>query len=159
MEITKYMDTLEQYDFAEEFAGYDSGVISEIISEIADNSISCNTRLLIQHALENEELAGYVVFEGLVSNPNEYENLKEYVSSVGAAVWSEENQQAMHDNLDECVLYSVCSALKFQYGVSELSDEQIEELECLIFDTGCRLEDVIEEAAYALDLCEDEDEE
>lgn len=160
MEITKYMDALKKYDFAIEFSDYDSGEIYEIMQEIADNAISCYTKPQIEHAMNNLDMADMVIADGMVSDSNEYKHFRDYVASVGIAVWYEENMETIKENLEECVLYAVCNALKNEYKVEELNNNQIEELECLIFDEYSDLEDVIREAAEAIGIIEeDEDEE
>ena len=162
MKIDDYMKTLKDYDFAIEFSDYDSGEIYEIMQEIADNGISCYTQEQIEHAMNNTDMANYVVKEMLVGEPGHYNSFTDYVASVGIAVWYEENMQTIKENLEECVLYAVCNVLKNVYKVEELSDNQIEELECLIFDEYSDIEDVIKEAAEAIGLIEyeeDEDEE
>lgn len=159
MKIDDYMNTLKDYDFTMEFADYNSGEIYEIMQEIADFGISCYTSEQIEHAMNNTDMADYVVSEMLIDEPSHYNSFTDYVKSVGVAVWYEENMQTIKDNLEECVLYAVCNALKNQYKVEELSSDQIEELECLIFDEYSRLEDVIEEAAESIGLIEYEDDE
>lgn len=160
MKIDDYMDTLRDYDFAVEFSDCDSGEIYEIMQEIADNAISVYTQEQIEHAMNNTDMADEVIANGLVANPSEYKYFTDYVSAVGVAAWYEENMQTIRENLKECVLYSVCAALKSKYNVEELSEGQIEDLECLEFDEYNDLEDVIEEAAKAIGLIEeDEDEE
>ena len=159
MKINDYMNTMKDYDFAAEFADYDSGEIYEIMQEIADCDISCYTSEQIEHAMNNTDMADYVVSEMLVAESSRYDSFTDYVKSVGVAVWYEENMQTIKDNLEECVLYAVCNALKNQYKVEELSGDQIEELECLIFDEYSRLEDVIEEAAKSIGLIEEDEDE
>ena len=159
MKIDDYMNTLKDYDFTMEFADYNSGEIYEIMQEIADFGISCYTSEQIEHAMNNADMADYVVSEMLVNEPSHYNSFTDYVKSVGVAVWYEENMRTIKNNLEECVLYAVCNALKDQYKVEELSSDQIEDLECVYFDEYSRLEDVIEEAAESIGLIECEDDE
>lgn len=159
MKIDDYMNTLKDYDFTMEFADYNSGEIYEIMQEIADFGISCYTSEQIEHAMNNADMADYVVSEMLVDEPSHYNSFTDYVKSVGVAVWYEENMRTIKNNLEECVLYAVCNALKNQYKVEELSRDQIEDLECVCFDEYSRLEDVIKEAAESIGLIECEDDE
>lgn len=158
MKIDSYMYTLRDYDFAIEFSDCDSGEIYEIMQEIADNGVGIYTQDQIEHAM-NSDMADEVIANGLVADSSEYKYFTDYVSAVGAAAWYEENMQTIRDNLKECVLYSVCNALKNKYNVEELSEGQIEDLECLDFDEYSDLEDVIEEAAETLGLIEEDEDE
>ena len=159
MEIKKYMDALGKYDFAIEFSDYDSGEICLIMQEIADNGVSWCTKSQIEHAMNNSDMADRVVSDGTVGDSSDFDHFNDFVASVGAAVWYEENMETIKENWEECVLYAVCNTLKNEYGVEELNNNQIEELECIIFDEYSRLEDVIREAAETIGIIEDDEDE
>lgn len=159
--IKKYMDELKNddfADFADLFADYDSGYICDIISEIADSEVSIYTQAQVDFAMNHSDLAQEAIDEGLAPEPNG-KDFREYVSSVGAVAWYMSNERTMYENLEECVLYSVLYNLKNEYGIEELTENQVSDIEALLeFDNNDRLEDVIEEAAKVLGLVENEDE-
>lgn len=156
--VKSYLDELGSYDFAKDFADYDSGYICDIISEIADNAISIYTQEQVDFAMNHSDLAQEAIDEGLAPEPNG-KDFREYVSSVGVAAWYMSNERAMYENLKECVLYSVLYNLKNEYGIEELTEDQVSDIETLLeFDNNDNLEDVIFEAAEILGLVEDDDE-
>lgn len=155
--IKEYMNELAKYDFAVEFEYYDNGCISDIISEIADSGISCNTYDQIEYAMEHADSADMAISDGLV-DMTAHTSFSKLASSVGACAWYIDNEQTINENLDECVLYAVCYYLASYDGIEELTEKNVSDLEALEFDNCDRLEDVIEEAENVLGLNEDEDE-
>lgn len=156
--LNDFMAELKKYDFAEEFAEYDSGYICDIITEIANNAISVYTQEQIDFAMEHDDLAQEAINDGLAPDPIAAESFRSYVASVGVAAWYMYNSNTMYDNMEECVLYSVLYNLKEEYDIEEMTEEQEEEIEALEFDNNDCLEDVIEEAAKILGLIEEEKE-
>lgn len=163
MKINDYMKELAGYDFAENFGDYDSGYICDIISEIADSSVSVYTQDQINFAMENDDMVEEVFAEGIAPDAeNHFKNggsLRDYNAAVGACAWYMQNERDMYDNMNECVLYAVCAALGAD-GVEDLTEDNISDLESLDFDNNDRIEDVIEEARELINPTEeDEDEE
>ncbi len=163
MKINDYMKDLAEYDFAENFGDYDSGYICDIISEIADSSVSIYTQDQINFAMENDDMVEEVFAEGIAPDAeNHFKNggsLRDYNAAVGACAWYMQNERDMYDNMNECVLYAVCAALKAD-GVEDLTEDNISDLESLEFDNNDQLDNVIDEARELINPTdEDEDEE
>lgn len=163
MKIKDYMSELAKYDFAIEFGDCDSGEICNIISEIADNGVGIYTQEQVEYAMEHDEAVEQVFAEGMAPDAeNHFKNggsLRDYNAAVGACAWYMQNERDINNNLNECVLYAVCAALKAD-GVEDLTNDNITDLECLEFDMYSYLEDVIEEARELINpQDEDEDEE
>lgn len=163
MKINDYMAELAKYDFATNFGEYDSGYICDIITEIADNNVSVYTQEQIDFAMNNQDAVNEAFFSGIAPDASAYMknggDFYGYIAAVGAAAWYESNVSAMYKNLNECVLYAVCSELMNQYGIKELTDEQISDLEFIDFDNNDRLEDAVDEAAEAIGFNSDDDDE
>lgn len=163
LKINDYMSELASYDFATDFADYDRGYICDIISEIADSSVSIYTKDQIDYAMNHEDSVEEALTSGIAPDASEYfkhdrGDFRSYVASVGAAAWFRDNERAMYDNIKECVLYAVCTVLKNEYGIEELTEDQIGDLEFIDFDINDYLEYIIEEAVEAISMNDDETE-
>jgi hypothetical protein len=150
MKLSEYIGTLETGEIGEYFADYDSGYICDVITEIADNQIGIYYQEQIDFAMENPEWVSEAFFQGIAPDA-EYHFRKEggdfytYCAKVGVAAWYEKNVSDLYKNMDENVRLSIFTALR-RYGIEDLSDDQITEIEMLSFDNNDRLEDIIERA-------------
>lgn len=162
--VKDYKAELAKYDFAENFGDYSSGYICDIITEIADNEVSIYTQKQIDFAMSHDDevseaLANGIACDGASWFSENGNDLRGYIAHVGAAAWYEYNNQTIYENMEECVLYAVLTALEDQHGITELSEDQVTELEALEFDNNDDLEDVIVEAAEVLGLVDDDEDE
>lgn len=165
MKLESYMGNLAYYtntDLITRFADYDSGYICDIVSEISDSAISIYTQDQIDFAMENTDAVQEALEEGFMSgiHPEDCGDFRNYVAKAGVAGWYLKNERDIYDNIRECLNYGICEALQRQYGMIEITDEQIEILEHLDLDINDYFEDTIEKAAQELGLItEEEDEE
>lgn len=163
MKLESYMGNLVYYsttDLITRFADYDNGYISDIVSEIADFAISIYTQDLYRFAINHEDDVDEAIAEGFCGNPGDYSSFREYLVAVGSAAWYYHNERDIYDNIRQCLIYGVCEALGRQYGITEITDEQINILEHIDFEINDCYEDCIERAAEELGLItEEEDEE
>lgn len=164
MKLEDYMNELAEYDMVEFFGDYDSGYISDIISEIADSEVSIYTQDQIDFAMNNDDAVEEAFFSGIAPDGSDWFNrngndFRGYVAAVGAAAWYEQNSQTLYQNMEKCVKYATICAIKEQYGIEELTDEQISDFESLVEfdDNNAYLQDVIEDAARVLGLIEEEE--
>lgn len=160
MKLESYMCDLVDCattDLITRFAEYDSGYICDIISEIADSAVSIYTRDLFEFAINNEEDVDEAIAEGFCGDPSHYSSFREYLTRVGGAAWFLKNERGIYDNLRQCLTYGVCEALGSQYGITEITDEQIDVLEHIDFEIYNYYEDCIEQAVEELDLIVEKD--
>lgn len=164
MNIKDYMKNLSGgNELIECWAGYDNGYVCDIISEIADDNVSIYTRDQFYYAVNNNKAVEEAFANGIAPDGKEFfENdrggFREYVAAVGVAAWYEQNANAMYEEMDECILYAVSEALRTEYGVTELTENQIDILENHSFDNNDELEDIIEEIAKELNYINDDEE-
>lgn len=163
--IKEYMKELaDGNDLIECWSDYNSGYVCDIISEIADSNVSIYTQEQFDYAVENDDAVEEAFFNGIAPDGAEFfknnrGGFREYVAAVGAAAWYEHNTIDMYNNMDECIVYAICEALRTQYDITELTEVQVDMLEDHSFDNNDRLEDIIEEVAKELSSTNEEEEE
>ena len=161
----------EAIQIAEE---YDSGYLCDIISEIADGSVSVYTADQVKFAQEHSEAAREAVSEGLAMDGRQYfeahpgHDWRDYTAHVGVAAWYLDTERELYSCLEDAIAYAAFEHVAGKAGKVDLDawnrvmDEHTEDWG----DSNSRLEDILDEACTIYsgqdeddDEDEDEDEE
>lgn len=156
----------EALQIAEE---YSSGYLCDVISEIADGSVSIYTADQVAFAEEHGEAVEEAVTEGLAldgrhyfeENPNH--TWREYTAHVGACAWYLETERELYSCLEDAIAYAAFEHVTGKAGNgatvdlgvwNRVLDEHTEDWD----DSNSRLEDILDEA-WSIYSGQDEDEE
>lgn len=134
---------------------YDSGYICDIISEIADSNTSIYYSDIIKFISDNVEEVNDTIEEfgwnGCGSDLYKAGQMAEY----------RKNENDMYNELEEGLFNVALSHIQYTMEVEEISDEQLDEIGNLCYDTdnNDRLEDFLEKVEEIVNGEEEEEEE
>lgn len=152
----------EALQIAEEYA---SGYLCDIISEIADGSVSVYTADQVKFAQEHSEAAREAVSEGLAMDGRQYfeahtgHDWRDYTAHVGVAAWYLDTERELYSCLEDAIAYAAFEHVAGKAGKVDLDawnrvmDEHTEDWG----DNNSRLEDILDEA-WSIYSRQDEDE-
>ena len=153
MLIKDYLAELERAEFVDAFEDYDSGYICDIISEIADNAVSIYTADLIEFVNDNSDWVDEAIFNFGVSGYGpirDSSDLSSFIARIGSLAWFIRNEHVIYENLEDCVIAAAVRYIQKKYNLNSLTDEQIENIEFVSFDSGDYLESYIDEVERTL---------
>lgn len=143
MNIQEFKEGQNLYigDFGDELCNYTSGYIYEIIGYIAENHIYTNTDNLFDWAKENINFIEECVNEYGFDNKN-----FDFCRLIQSGQYYS-NREELYNNLYDILVNFVFDYIENSLEITELNDEQIDELEYLFcgIDKNDRLEDIIED--------------
>lgn len=154
----------EALQIAEE---HGSGYLCDVISEIADGSVSIYTADQAEFAEEHSEAAREAVAEGLAMDGRQYfeanpnHDWRDYTAHVGIAAWYLETERELYSCLEDAITFAAFEHITGKTGDDALDldswnrvmDEHTEDWD----DSNSRLEDILDEA-WSIYSRQDEDE-
>ena len=153
MLIDDYLAELEQSEFVDAFEEHESGYICDIISEIADNAVSIYTADLIEFVNDNSDWVDEAIFNFGASGYGpirDSSDLSSFVARIGSLAWFLRNESVIYENLEDCAIAAAVRYIQKKYNLDSLTDEQIENIEFVSFDSDDYLETYIDEVERTL---------
>ena len=137
--VSDLMKDLDLTDIQTELASYDSGYITDDISEIADNNVDIYHSDLFDWARDNWSYIDDACQEfGMPDSKDSRIVIKLIQQGQYLA-----NEQEIYDNLDSVLLYYCYNYVLDTLGIKEITDEQKEAIKekCTDVDNNDKLED------------------
>lgn len=143
MKIEELKKDLFLGDFGDQFEGYNSGYIGDIITEIADNNVD----------IYNSDLLDW-----LKNNYSIVEEANDMMGTPSGII--EQCQQGqfyqyehdLYENLVDIITNRIYQYIEEEFDIHELTDEQIDEISYLnLDDNNKRLEDLFNEVKEILE--------
>lgn len=144
--LNSYIDCLNDYD---------NGYICDIISEIADSHTSIYYSDIIEFISNNvEEVNGTIEEYG-------WDGCGSDLYKAGQTAEYRKNENEMYKELEQGLFNVALSYIEYTLEVEEISDEQLNEIDNLCYDTdnNDRLEDFLEKVEEIVSGEEEEEEE
>lgn len=133
LKIKDLKNELNLGDYGEDITNYDSGYVSDIINEIADNYIDIYTYDLFEWAKGNTYYIDRAVDE--LGRPDTIENEIRQGQYIAY-------QEDLYNNIEDILKYWAYSYIADHYNVTELTEEQSDEIEFYNYNNVDRLEDI-----------------
>lgn len=133
LKIEELKNDLNLGDYGEDITNYNNGYISEIINEIADNYIDIYTDDLFEWAKGNTYYIDRAVNE--LGRPDTIEDEIRQGQYIAY-------QEDLYNNIEDILKYWAYDYIENKYNITELTEEQNDEIEFLNYNNFEELEDI-----------------
>ena len=133
LKIKDLKNELNLGDYGEDITNYNSGYIGDIINEIADNYIDIYTYDLFEWAKGNTYYIDRAVDE--LGRPDTIEDEIRQGQYIAY-------QEDLYNNIEDILKYWAYDYIENKYNLTELTEEQNDEIEFLNYNNIDRLEEV-----------------
>lgn len=133
LKIKDLKNELNLGDYGEDITNYNSGYISDIISEIADNYIDIYTYDLFEWAKGNTYYIDRAVNE--LGRPDTIEDEIRQGQYIAY-------QEDLYNNIEDILKYWAYDYIENKYNLTELTEEQNNEIEFYNYNNVDRLEEI-----------------
>lgn len=133
LKIEELKNDLNLGDYGEDITNYNSGYISDIITEIADNNVDIYNNDLMEWAKGNTYYIDRAVDE--LGRPDTIEDEIRQGQYIAY-------QEDLYNNLEDILKYWAYDYIENKYNITELTEEQNDEIDFYNYTNVDRLEEI-----------------
>lgn len=139
LKIEDLKNELNLGDYGEEIAQYNNGYIGDIITEIADNNVDIYNNDLMEWAKGNTSYIEDAMREfGTPEDGNGQPDFMRIIMQGQYYMY----EQDLYNNIEDILKYWAYSYIEDHYNVTELTEEQNDEIEFYNYTNVDRLEEI-----------------
>lgn len=129
-------------DYGEEITGYNSGYIGDIVTEIADNNVDIYYSDLNEWTKDNANYIEEALDE--FGTPTDGNGHADYYGMIRQGQFIAYERE-LYENLEDILKYWAYDYIEDNYKLTELTEEQNDEVEFLNYNNFEKLEDIVAE--------------
>lgn len=139
LKIEDLKNELNLGDLGEQLAQYDSGYVSDIIAEIADSNVDIYNNDLMEWAKGNTSYIEDAIREfGTPEDGNGHPDFMRLIMQGQYYMY----EQDLYNNIEDILKYWAYDYIENKYNLTELTEEQNEEIEFYNYNNVDKLEEI-----------------
>lgn len=139
LKIKDLKNELNLGDYGEDITNYSSGYVGDIITEIADNNVDIYNNDLMEWAKGNTSYIEDAMREfGTPEDSNGHPDFMRLIMQGQYYMY----EQDLYNNLEDILKYWAYDYIENKYNLTELTEEQNDEIEFLNYNNFEELEDI-----------------
>lgn len=139
LKIKDLKNELNLGDYGEDITNYSSGYVGDIITEIADNNVDIYNNDLMEWAKGNTSYIEDAMREfGTPEDSNGHPDFMRLIMQGQYYMY----EQDLYNNLEDILKYWAYDYIENKYNLTELTEEQNDEIEFLNYNNIDRLEEI-----------------